>query len=102
MLVMRLAAEPVLDEELVERYAASKAAFKLPKQSESGIRSRRAELARAERLIEAGRKKMSTGRQGRTWAVAPSRTCGGCGGEFPLDQPGTSIQNRGRCPRCSA
>lgn len=70
MVVMRVLGRPVLDEELVREYLARYKALKLPQQSESGIRSRRSELAAKTRLIEGEKRRMTTGRLGRTWSVA--------------------------------
>lgn len=65
---------PMLDEELIAGYKLYRKAFALPQQSESGIRSRRAELAEAGKLVEDRRKKMSTGRMGRTWRLPENET----------------------------
>lgn len=70
MVVMRMLGDPVLDEELIAEYNARRKALRLPEQSDSGIRSRRSELAELGKLEVHGKKKMSTGGQGRTWAVA--------------------------------
>jgi hypothetical protein len=61
-------AGPSTDEELVRRYAASPH----PMQSPSGIRSRRAELARLGMVEFTGEKRrMSTGRLARVWRAVP-------------------------------
>lgn len=70
MTVFRLAGSRLLDEQLISLYKHYQKPFRLPDQSESGIRTRRCELSKAEKLVEAGRIKMSTGRMGRTWRIA--------------------------------
>lgn len=67
MTVLRVVGRPVLDEELVREYLSRYKALHLPRQSESGIRSRRSELSN--RLDEGEKKRMSTGRLGRTWSI---------------------------------
>lgn len=74
MTVMRVVGQPMLDETLVREYQARFKALRLPQQSESGIRSRRSELAKAEHIIQESKERMSTGRLGRTWAVARKET----------------------------
>lgn len=69
MVVMRMIGRPVLDEELVKEYAERYKALHLPRQSDSGLRSRRSELSRAARLVEGEKQRMTTGRLGRTWSV---------------------------------
>lgn len=59
----------LLDEELVELYAEWQKQLLLPRQSESGIRSRRAELANIGLLEQGDKRKMSTGSTGRTWKI---------------------------------
>lgn len=54
------------DDELVAWYQFDKL---LPKASDSGIRTRRAELARMGKLAEVGVKKLASGRNGRVWAL---------------------------------
>lgn len=71
MIVLRQLGQPVLDEELVRAYLQRQKALRLPRQSESGIRSRRAELSRAGRLVEAEKRRMTTERLGRTWQLPP-------------------------------
>lgn len=72
--VLRLADRPLLDEELVREYGARQRALHLPRQSESGLRSRRAELAAKGRLVQGEKKRMATGRLGRTWSVTREET----------------------------
>lgn len=71
MFVMRLSGEPRLDEELVADYGRLQKvpAYRLPRQSQSGLRSRRSELSNRGLLVEGEKRKMSTGRLGRTWSV---------------------------------
>lgn len=69
LIIMRTLPGPVLDEELVKEYSRRRKAMRLPEQSESGIRSRRAELARMGKLEEGEKKKMKTGGIGRTWKI---------------------------------
>lgn len=69
MAILRLLGRPVLDEELVRMYQDRYRSMRLPQQSESGLRSRRAELARDGRLVEGEKRRMSTGRMGRAWSV---------------------------------
>lgn len=71
MTVFRVVGEPMLDEELVREYQSRLKALRLPRQSESGIRSRRSELANKTRLVQGEKKRMSTGRFGRTWYIEP-------------------------------
>lgn len=71
MTVLRMRNFPMLDEQLVASYKTYQKPMKLPKQSESGIRSRRAELSKRGLLVEGEKRRMSTGRQGRTWSVPP-------------------------------
>lgn len=63
---------PMLDESLIAYYNRVRVPYKLPRQSDSGIRSRRSELAKMEppKLVEVGKAKMSTGRVGRVWNLA--------------------------------
>lgn len=70
MTVFRVAERPMLDEELVREYHARFKALRLPQQSDSGLRSRRSELARKAKLVEGEKRRMSTGRLGRTWSIA--------------------------------
>lgn len=64
---------PVTDETLVATYHRAWARDTenlLPRQSPSGIRSRRAELVRRGLVVWTGQKAtMTTGRKGRVWAV---------------------------------
>jgi hypothetical protein len=69
MTVLRVMGRPVLDEELVREYLHRYKALHLPRQSESGLRSRRSELTAKAKLVEGEKKRMSTGRLGRTWSV---------------------------------
>jgi hypothetical protein len=57
---------PLTDEELVARYQAERAS-QWPLQSESGIRTRRHELALAHHVVVVGTASLRSGRQGRTW-----------------------------------
>lgn len=64
---------PMTDEELVERYEALQrvTGSELPKQSRSGMRTRRAELVRRGNIVNTGRKAtMSTGRKAIVWGLA--------------------------------
>lgn len=78
MFVLRLSSEPILDEELVGRYEQTQRtpAYKLPRQSQSGIRSRRSEIANLGLLVEGEKRRMTTGRLGRTWSIKPNATKG--------------------------
>lgn len=59
----------MLDEELVAAYEHWSKALRLPRQSESGIRSRRAAIFKERHVLVEGEKKvMSTGGKGRTFA----------------------------------
>lgn len=73
LIVIRMWNRPLLDEELVRVYADYRRGVNLPKQSESGLRSRRSELARMDppRVLAGEKKKMSTGGVGTTWYAAP-------------------------------
>jgi hypothetical protein len=71
LFLLRILGDPVLDEELIVAYAKRQKALKLPEQSESGIRSRRAELAKGGYLVEGEKKRMTTGGVGRTWMLKP-------------------------------
>lgn len=76
MFVFRmLAPREMLDEELVKEYMSRQKAFQLPQQTDSGIRSRRAELSRMTptRLVEGEKRQMSTGGVGRTWRTPEAR-----------------------------
>jgi hypothetical protein len=66
--VLRLIGES-LDEDLVREYQRRFKALQLPRQSDSGVRSRRSELSRHGDLTEGAKKRMTTGRLGRTWVV---------------------------------
>jgi len=57
------------DDEIVELYQLRYRELNLPRQSESGIRSRRAELARRGDLVEGEKSRMPTGRMARTWTL---------------------------------
>lgn len=67
--VMRTWPSPLTDEKLVEIYTRQYKAMNLPRQSESGLRSRRAELARAEKIVEAGKGTTAGGRSCRSWVI---------------------------------
>lgn len=69
LLVMRHFNKPLLDEEIVENYQMNKSLLHLPPQSDSGIRSRRAELYRAEKIVRYEKRRMSTGGRGYTWRI---------------------------------
>lgn len=77
MLVLRVLAQPVLDERLIKEYQRMKKALRLPDQSESGLRSRRAELGKGGLLVQGEDKKMSTGGVGRTWTIKTDTNTGG-------------------------
>jgi hypothetical protein len=63
--------EPMTDEELVIRYKAMIDRFDfVPMASESGIRSRRNELARAAKVFPVGYKKTKSGRKAIVWEAA--------------------------------
>jgi hypothetical protein len=67
--VMRHFNKALLDEEIVENYQMNRTLLHLPQQSDSGIRSRRAELYRLEKIVQHEKRRMSTGRMGRTWRI---------------------------------
>jgi hypothetical protein len=69
MAVFRIAPGGILDEELIKLYQDNYKLLRLPRQSDSGIRSRRSELAVAGKLKELEKARMSTGRLGRTWTI---------------------------------
>lgn len=69
MMVFRIVGEPMLDEEMIAAYEHWSKPMGLPQQSESGLRSRRSELEKTGKLVADGKKKMSTGRMGRTFKV---------------------------------
>lgn len=64
--ILRALKRPRSDEQLLEAYRAMKHA---PKASDSGIRSRRAELARMGLIKEVGLARTEAGRQTRIWKV---------------------------------
>lgn len=62
------------DEQLINRYVGRVLRGSAPKQSESGIRTRRRELVDAGFVMDSGqRMKMSTGRNAIIWIVTPER-----------------------------
>lgn len=63
--------EPMSDEQLLEVYADGVAEGFLPPQSESGIRSRRAELVELGLVIQAGCGTNSGGRRVNVWMSHP-------------------------------
>lgn len=73
LVVLRTASEPLLDEELVALYAKKQKSLQLVEQSESGIRSRRSELAAMTppKVLRCEKKRMKTGGMGNTWIAAP-------------------------------
>jgi len=63
--------EPMTDEELVIRYKSMLERFDfVPMASESGIRSRRNELARASKVFPVGYKKTKSGCKAIVWEAA--------------------------------
>lgn len=66
-----LEASPMTDEELVNAYqnGADRFGF-IPHASDSGIRSRRAELAAASKVFPVGYKKTKSGRKAIVWEAA--------------------------------
>jgi len=70
-IVLLVTAEPMTDDTLVHVYQTMARLELAPSASESGIRSRRAELVRDGLLIDSGaRQKLSSGRNAIVWAVA--------------------------------
>lgn len=66
-----LCERPMTDEALVAAYGLYVKHNYAPKASESGIRSRRAELVRSGRVVDTGnRQKLSSGRHAIVWAAA--------------------------------
>jgi hypothetical protein len=62
---------PKTDEELVRIFQAWASHGSAPKASESGIRSRRADLVKSGRVIDTGeRREISTGRKAIVWQVS--------------------------------
>lgn len=61
---------PISDDELVRRYVSLAKAGRFPEQSESGIRSRRNELALAGHVVDTGEKaRLESGRYAILWGV---------------------------------
>jgi hypothetical protein len=71
------AAAPVTDQELALLYEALRHDEQWPEQSPSGLRTRRAELVDRGVVASVGRKRLDTGRLGRTWAAAGAIVPGG-------------------------
>ncbi len=69
MQCFRMATKDLLDEELIRAYNNGQRAMRWPRQSESGIRSRRAELVALDLLEAHSKRTMSTGGQGRTFKI---------------------------------
>lgn len=65
--VFRLQHEPITDDQLIDSYRMHYKALLLPQQSESGIRSRRAELNKAGLLVERDKVRLKSGNLGRSW-----------------------------------
>ncbi len=65
--ILRALGRPRTDPEMIEAYRKYKFA---PAASESGLRSRREELARLNLVAVVGEKPLASGRTGRIWAVA--------------------------------
>ena len=66
--ILKALRKPLTDVDLVSVYRAYKTA---PQASESGIRSRRAELVKHGKVIDTGRrKKLASGRHAIVWQVA--------------------------------
>lgn len=61
---------PLSDVELVTRYDQLARAMRWPLQSDSGIRSRRAELVGRGLVVPVGETKLASGRKAITWGVA--------------------------------
>lgn len=64
------ASGPMTDEELIGMYGGWCNVTDLPRQSDSGIRTRRKELERLGFLRDAGRKRTASGRAAIVWMVA--------------------------------
>lgn len=61
------------DAQLVARYTALALAERVTGQSQSGVRTRRKELVRAEKVVDSGRReRMPSGRQAIVWTVKTS------------------------------
>lgn len=71
LVVLRVLGRPVLDEEMIREYNRRRKSLMLPEQSESGLRTRRAELVDAGKVLPHEKTKMSTGGTGWTWYAAP-------------------------------
>lgn len=63
---------PLDDEELVGRYCSWLLSIKLPRQSDSGIRTRRKELERLGLVVAVGKKKTVSGRSAIVWGASSS------------------------------
>lgn len=70
---LALATDPLSDYGLARFYAANREQYGWPKQSESGLRTRRNELAAQDHIIRSGTTKLPTGRNAATWTINPDR-----------------------------
>jgi hypothetical protein len=67
--ILRALGRPRTDPEMIEAYRKYKTA---PPASESGLRSRREELAKLNLVTVVGEKPLASGRMGRIWKIAKS------------------------------
>jgi hypothetical protein len=65
--LLGLAGRPLTDPEIREIYERDREAEDWPRQTESGLRTRRNELVKAGLIIKAGKKRLETGRMASQW-----------------------------------
>lgn len=70
---LALATDPLSDHGLNLTYAANREQYGWPQQSESGLRTRRNELAAQGFIVRDGTVKLPTGRNAATWTINPNR-----------------------------
>lgn len=68
--ILKLLVRPMTDQDLVFEYQRLFFAGKAPRASESGVRSRRAELFQRELVVPVGFEVLESGRKAIVWATA--------------------------------
>jgi hypothetical protein len=68
--ILKLLRHSMTDQDLVFEYEVAVVHGKAPRASESGIRSRRAELAERKLVVPVGYKKLESGRRAIVWETA--------------------------------
>ena len=66
---LRFAAIPLSDPELADQYRVGASTFEWPEQSDSGLRTRRAELVKRQLVEKTGTTRLKTGRTAALWSV---------------------------------